>query len=75
MTYKFEGLEEDYLKEDELEFTELDMDLLDVDFLQDLLEILEEKDLLERDRTGGDFGQVSIEELFLDLIKILNIIL
>ena len=37
------------------------MDLLDVDFLQDLLEILEEKDLLERDRTGGDFGQVSIE--------------
>jgi len=58
---EFEGLEEDYLKEDELEFTELDMDLLDVDFLQDLLEILEEKDLLERDRTGGDFGQVSIE--------------
>ena len=53
---EFNELETDYLKEDaDWSFSELDIDLLDVDFLQDLLEIIEESDLLERKR-GGTAG-------------------
>ena len=51
---EFNELETDYLKEDEdWSFSELDIDLLDVDFLQDLLAIIEEGDLLQRKRGGG----------------------
>jgi len=51
---EFNELETDYLKEDEdWSFSELDIDLLDVDFLQDLLAIIEEGDLLKRKRSGG----------------------
>ena len=46
---EFNDLEKDYLDDKrELEYTELDMDLLDVDFLQDMLAIIEEADLLQR---------------------------
>jgi len=62
---EFNELETDYLEEDKnWGFSELDIDLLDVDFLQDLLEIIEESDLLDRNRSsgsGGGFEQVSIE--------------
>jgi len=62
---EFNELETDYLKEDkDWTFSELDIDLLDVDFLQDLLEIIEEKDLLDRKRGGGSaegFNGVEIE--------------
>ena len=57
---EFNDLEQDYLDERELEYTELDRDLLDVDFLQDLLEIIEEADLLDRDRNQGGFDNVNI---------------
>jgi len=53
---EFNELETDYLKEDaDWSFSELDIDLLDVDFLQDLLEVIEEKDLLDR-KKGGSKG-------------------
>ncbi len=61
---EFNELETDYLEEDKnWGFSELDIDLLDVDFLQDLLEIIEESDLLDRNRSSGSggFEQVSIE--------------
>ena len=57
---EFNDLEQDYLDENELEYTELDRDLLDVDFLQDLLEIIEEADLLERNQNQGGFENVNI---------------
>ena len=60
----FTDLDIDFLKEDwdegdeNLEFSELDMDLLDVDFLQDILKIFEEVNILkqkQRDKAGqGD---------------------
>ena len=51
---EFNELETDYLKEEaDWSFSELDIDLLDVDFLQDLLEIIEEGDLLDRSRKKG----------------------
>tara|TARA_B100001123_G_C15243185_1_gene999861 strand:+ start:341 stop:1459 length:1119 start_codon:yes stop_codon:yes gene_type:complete len=54
---EFNDLETDYLDDKkELEYTELDMDLLDVDFLQDLLAIIEEADLLDRKRGKGAGG-------------------
>jgi hypothetical protein len=57
---EFSELETDYLEESEdWSFSELDIDLLDVDFLQDLLEIIEEADLLDRKR-GESFDQVNI---------------
>ena len=63
---EFNELETDYLEESEdWSFSELDIDLLNVDFLQDLLEIIEESDLLERKTStassGGGFEQVSID--------------
>ena len=61
---EFNELETDYLDESEdWNFSELDIDLLDVDFLQDLLEIIEESDLLERKQSsgGGGFEQVAID--------------
>jgi len=61
---EFNELETDHLKEDkDWGFSELDIDLLDVDFLQDLLAIIEEGDLLSRKRGGGaeGFEGVSIE--------------
>ena len=45
---EFNELEKDHLDKRELEYTELDMDLLDVNFLQDMLAIIEEADLLQR---------------------------
>ena len=45
---EFNELEKDHLDKRELEYRELDMDLLDVDFLQDMLAIIEEADLLSR---------------------------
>ena len=62
---EFNELETDYLKEDaDWTFSELDIDLLDVDFLQDLLEIIEEGDLLDRSRGGSSaegFDGVRVE--------------
>ncbi len=60
---EFNELETDYLKEDkDWTFSELDIDLLDVDFLQDLLEIIEEKDLLARKKSSSEgFNGVEIE--------------
>ena len=48
---EFEELDKDYL-EDDLEFTELDVNYLDVNFLEDLLDILEEIDELEKEETS-----------------------
>ena len=51
---EFNELETDYLKEDkDWSFSELDIDLLSVDFLQDLLAVVEEGDLLQRKRGKG----------------------
>ena len=62
---EFSELETDYLEESEdWSFSELDIDLLDVDFLQDLLEIIEESDLLSRGQKGTSaegFDSVTIE--------------
>jgi len=63
---EFNELETDHLKEDkDWSFSELDIDLLSVDFLQDLLAIVEEGDLLQRKRGGGGgaegFNGVEIE--------------
>lgn len=58
----FNDLDIDYLKEDwdegeeDLDFSELDMDLLDVDFLQDVLKVFEEINILkqkQRDKGGS----------------------
>ena len=58
----FNDLDIDYLKEDwdegeeDLDFNELDMDLLDVDFLQDVLKLFEEINIVkqkQRDKAGG----------------------
>ena len=58
----FNDLDIDYLKEDwdegeeDLDFNELDMDLLDVDFLQDVLKLFEEINILkqrQRSKAGG----------------------
>ncbi len=58
----FNDLDIDFLAEDwdqgeeDLEFNELDMDLLDVDFLQDVLKLFEEVNILkqkQRDKSGG----------------------
>ena len=64
-----DNLEEDFLdNEADLEFTELDINYLDVNFLEDLLDVLdalevvEEEDQLQQDKTtvsitGTKFGQ------------------
>jgi len=59
---EFNELEKDHLDKRELEYTELDMDLLDVDFLQDMLSIIEEGDLLSRKKGKSvkGFENVSI---------------
>ena len=58
----FNDLDIDYLKEDwdegeeDLDFNELDMDLLDVDFLQDVLKLFEEINVIkqkQRAKAGG----------------------
>jgi hypothetical protein len=56
---EFNELEKDHLDKRELEYTELDMDLLNVDFLQDMLSIIEEGDLLSRKKSKG-FDNVNI---------------
>ena len=53
---EFNELEKDHLDKRELEYRELDMDLLDVDFLQDMLSIIEEADLLQRKKGKGAGG-------------------
>jgi hypothetical protein len=62
---EFNELEQDYLEEDkDWSFSELDIDLLDVDFLQDLLVIIEESDLLSRGQKGSStagFDSVTVE--------------
>ena len=62
----FNDLDIDYLKEDwdegdeDLGFSELDMDLLDVDFLQDILKIFEEVNILkQRQRAKAGSGDTS----------------
>ena len=58
---EFNELEKDYLEEEtDWSFSELDIDLLDVDFLQDLLLIIEESDLLSRKSAEG-FDGIMIE--------------
>jgi len=58
---EFTELEKDYLKEDkDWSFSELDIDLLNVDFLQDLLLVIEEKDLLSRKKAVKGFETVNI---------------
>ena len=54
---EFNDLEKDYLDDKrELEYSELDIDLLDVDFLQDLLDVIEEADLLDRKKSKKTEG-------------------
>ena len=51
---EFNELETDHLREaKDWSFSELDIDLLSVDFLQDLLAVVEEGDLLQRKRGKG----------------------
>ena len=58
---EFNELEKDYLEEEkDWSFSELDINLLDVDFLQDLLLIIEESDLLSRKSSEG-FDGIMIE--------------
>ena len=58
---EFNELEKDYLEEEkDWSFSELDINLLDVDFLQDLLLIIEESDLLSRKSAEG-FDGIMIE--------------
>ena len=57
---EFNELEKDHLDKRELEYTELDMDLLNVDFLQDMLLIIEEGDLLSRKKGSKGFDNVNI---------------
>jgi len=65
----FNDLDIDYLKEDwddggeDLEFSELDMDLLDVDFLQDVLKLFEEINIIkqkarDKGQTGSTEGNI-----------------
>ena len=62
----FNDLDIDYLKEDwdegeeDLDFNELDMDLLDVDFLQDVLKLFEEINVIkQRQRAKAGSGDTS----------------
>jgi hypothetical protein len=62
----FNDLDIDYLKEDwdegeeDLDFNELDMDLLDVDFLQDVLKLFEEINIVkQRQRAKAGSGDTS----------------
>ena len=57
---EFNELEKDHLDKRELEYTELDRDLLNVDFLQDMLSIIEEGDLLSRKKGAAGFDNVNI---------------
>jgi hypothetical protein len=65
----FNDLDIDYLKEDwdegeeDLDFNELDMDLLDVDFLQDVLKLFEEINIIkqkarDKGQTGSTDGNI-----------------
>jgi len=49
---EFNELEVDALEEDELEYTELDINYLDVNFLEDLLDIIEDVDELDKSKSG-----------------------
>ena len=62
----FNDLDIDYLKEDwdegeeDLDFNELDMDLLDVDFLQDVLKLFEEINVIkQKQRAKAGSGDTS----------------
>lgn len=46
---EFNDLDTNYLENNNLEFTELDIDYLNVNFFEDLLQIIEELDRLEKD--------------------------
>ena len=59
---EFEDLDADYLGGDDLEFTELDINYLDVNFLEDLLDIVSELDLVkDEDALARDPSGISIE--------------
>ena len=49
---EFNELEVDSLEEDELEYTELDINYLDVNFLEDLLDIIEDVDELDKSKSA-----------------------
>ena len=45
---EFDELEQDELKDDDLEYTELDINYLDVNFLEDLLDVIQDVDELQK---------------------------
>jgi len=58
---EFEDLDKDYLEDDSLEFTELDYNWLDVNFLEDLLDILDELEVIqEEDQLAQDATTLNI---------------
>jgi hypothetical protein len=58
---EFEELDKDYLDEDSLEFSELDYNWLDVNFLEDLLDILDELEVVqEEDQLAQDATTLNI---------------
>ena len=58
---EFEELDKDYLEDDSLEFSELDYNWLDVNFLEDLLDILDELEVVqEEDQLAQDATTLNI---------------
>jgi len=58
---EFEELNQDYLDEDSLEFNELDYNWLDVNFLEDLLDVLDELEVVkEEDQLAQDATTLNI---------------
>jgi hypothetical protein len=58
---EFEDLDKDYLGDDSLEFSELDYNWLDVNFLEDLLDILDELEVVqEEDQLAQDATTLNI---------------
>jgi hypothetical protein len=58
---EFEELDKDYLDGDSLEFSELDYNWLDVNFLEDLLDILDELEVIqEEDQLAQDATTLNI---------------
>ena len=58
---EFEELDQDYLDDDSLEFNELDYNWLDVNFLEDLLDVLDELEVVkEEDQLAQDATTLNI---------------